>query len=105
MKKFAFIMVLAALMGCGNAQNNENKEQNGASTGSATFAYYNGSNWTVSATGSGAAKLQVIDMMGRVLSSETISGNANVNINQAAGVYVLRLINGENVMVQKAVVR
>ena len=29
-------MVLAALMGCGNAQNNENKEQNGASTGSAT---------------------------------------------------------------------
>ena len=36
MKKFAFIMVLAALMGCGNAQNNENKEQNGASTGSAT---------------------------------------------------------------------
>lgn len=36
MKKFAFIMVLAALMGCGNAQNNENKEQNGASTDSAT---------------------------------------------------------------------
>ena len=36
MKKFALIMVLAALMGCGNAQNNENKEQNGASTGSAT---------------------------------------------------------------------
>ena len=36
MKKFAIIMVLAALMGCGNAQNNENKEQNGASTGSAT---------------------------------------------------------------------
>ncbi len=29
-------MVLAALMGCGNAQNNENKEQNGASTDSAT---------------------------------------------------------------------
>lgn len=34
MKKFAFIMVLATLFGCGNAQNN-NKE-NGASTGSAT---------------------------------------------------------------------
>lgn len=37
MKKIAFIMVLAALVGCGNAQNNkENNEQNGASTGSAT---------------------------------------------------------------------
>ena len=72
-------------------------------TATETFAYFNGSNWTVSNVGD--ATLQVIDMMGRVLSSETISGNANVNINQAAGVYVLRLINGENVMVQKAVVR
>ena len=40
-----------------------------------------------------------------MLSSQTLSGNANVNINQAAGIYVLRLVNGENVMVQKVVVR
>ena len=35
MKKFAFIMVLAALVGCGNAQNKK-AEQDVASTGSAT---------------------------------------------------------------------
>jgi hypothetical protein len=44
-------------------------------------------------------------MMGRVLSSETLNGNANVTLNQAAGIYMLRLINGENVMGQKVVVR
>jgi len=70
-----------------------------------SFAYFNGSNWTVSATGSGAATLQVIDMMGRVLSSETISGNTEININQPAGVYMLRLIDNENVRAQKVVVR
>ena len=88
-------------------------EENGASTGSATFAYYNGSEWVVSgpstpSTGSGtsgAAVLQVVDMMGRVLSSETINGNCTKAINAAQGIYVLRLINGENVKVQKIVVR
>ena len=68
-----------------------------------TFAYYNGSEWIIN--NSGNATLQVIDMMGRVLSSQTLNGNANVNINHAAGIYMLRLVNGENVMVQKVVVR
>ena len=72
-------------------------------TATETFAYFNGTNWTVSNVGD--ATLQVIDMMGRVLSSETLNGNANVNINQAAGIYMLRLVNGENVKVQKVVVR
>jgi len=67
------------------------------------FAYFNGSSWTIS--NMGEATLQVVDVMGRVLSSETISGNANVTLNQAAGVYMLRLVNGENVKVQKVVVR
>ncbi len=71
--------------------------------GNNAFAYYNGSSWTVSNVGE--ATLQVVDMMGRVLSSETLNGNANVTLNQAAGIYVLRLVNGENVMVQKVVVR
>ena len=68
-----------------------------------TFAYFNGSEWVISNTGD--ATLQVIDMMGRVLRSEQISGNTTVNINEIAGVYMLRLVNGENVMVQKVVVR
>ena len=78
-------------------------DENGASTGSATFAFFNGSEWVINNEGN--ATLQVVDMMGLVVSSEAINGNANLNLNQAAGVYMLRLVNGENVMVQKIVVR
>ena len=78
---------------------NTGVEENATST----FAYYNGSAWNIS--NMGEAILQVVDMMGRVLSSETISGNVSISLNQPAGVYMLRLVNGENVMVQKVVVR
>lgn len=67
------------------------------------FAFFNGDSWVVS--NNGEAILQVVDMLGRVVSSETVSGNAVVSINQPAGVYVMRLLNGENVRVQKVVVR
>ena len=76
--------------------------------GDNAFAYFNGSNWTISnpSTGSGSeATLQVVDVMGRVISSEQINGNAEVNINQPAGVYMLRLVSGDSVKVQKVVVR
>ena len=46
-----------------------------------------------------------MDVTGRMISSESISGNANISINAAQGVYMLRLVNGENVKVQKVVVR
>lgn len=78
-------------------------EENGASTGSATFAYFNGTSWTVSNTGD--ATLQVVDITGRIVSSETITGNATVSLNQPAGIYMLRLVNGNDVKVQKVVVR
>ena len=68
-----------------------------------SFAFFNGSEWVVS--NQGRATLQVVDVMGRVLSSEQINGNAEVNINQPAGVYMLRLVNGDSVKVQKVVVR
>lgn len=67
------------------------------------FAYFNGSSWTIS--NMGEATLQVVDVMGRVLSSETISGNTEINFNQPTGIYMLRLVNSENVRVQKVVVR
>jgi hypothetical protein len=67
------------------------------------FAYFNGSSWTID--NMGEATLQVVDVMGRVLSTETISGNTEVNLNQAAGVYMLRLVTGNDVKVQKVVVR
>ena len=68
-----------------------------------TFAFFSNGNWIIA--NEGQATLQVVDVMGRVLSSQAISDNAEVNVNQPAGVYVLRLINGENVKVQKVVVR
>ena len=77
--------------------------ENGPSTGSASFAYYDGSAWVVS--NEGQATVQVVDALGRVLSTETISGNASISVNQPAGVYVLRLIKGDNVKTQKIVVR
>ncbi len=78
-------------------------EENGASTGSETFAFFNGSEWMISNTGN--ATLQVIDVLGRVLSSETISGTVTVSLKETAGVYMLRLVNGNDVKVQKVVVR
>ena len=53
----------------------------------------------------GVATLQVVDMMGRILSSETISGNYTKQINAPVGVYVLRIMNGNNVRTQKIVVK
>ena len=68
-----------------------------------TFAFFNGSSWTVSNTGD--ATLQVVDITGRIVSSETLNGNATISLNQPAGIYMLRLVNGNDVKVQKVVVR
>ena len=78
-------------------------EANGA-LGNDNFAYYDGSVWMV--TGSyDNATVQVIDMMGRVLSSQTVNGSAELNINHAQGVYVLRLINNNEIKTQRIIVR
>ena len=47
----------------------------------------------------------MVDVTGRVLSSETISGSCSKTVNAAPGVYMLRLINGDNMKVQKVVVK
>ena len=78
-------------------------EANGA-MGNDNFAYYDGSVWMVTGYYDNAT-LQVVDLMGRVLSSQTVNGSAELNINQAQGVYVLRLINGNEIKSQKIVVR
>ena len=80
----------------------------GSSTGSDNFAFFNNGVWIINnpSTGSGDnATLQVVDALGRILSSETISGSCSKAINVATGVYMLRLINGNDVKVQKIVVR
>ena len=53
----------------------------------------------------GEATLQIIDVTGRILSTETFSGSYNKAINAANGVYMIRLIQGENVRTQKIVVK
>ena len=53
----------------------------------------------------GKSVLQVIDVTGRILSSETINGSYNKQIDAAPGVYLLRLVNGNDVKTQKIVVR
>ena len=74
----------------------------GSSAGSDTFAFFSNGNIIVN----GEGMLQVIDMTGRVL--YTAEANSAFRIQHSAfptpGVYVLRLINGENVRTQKIVV-
>ena len=67
------------------------------------FAFFSNGSFVIN--NEGEAELQVVDMMGRIVKSESINGCANVSVNGAAGVYMLRLVNGDNVKVQKVVVR
>ena len=66
------------------------------------FAFFNNGNLIIN--NDGEATLQVVDVMGRILSSETVSGSCSKHINAAKGVYMIRLINGSDVKVQKIVV-
>jgi hypothetical protein len=75
----------------------------GPSTGSGAFAYFNGSEWQISNIGE--ATLQVVDVMGRIVKSVALEGNATVSINEMPGVYMMRLLNGNDVKVQKVVIR
>ena len=67
------------------------------------FAFFSNGNFIINNEGN--AMLQVVDVTGRILKSETINGCASVNVNAAPGVYMLRLINGDNMKVQKVVVK
>jgi hypothetical protein len=68
-----------------------------------TFAFFSNGNLIVN--NEGEATLQVVDVMGRVVSSQTVSGTTELSFNQVPGVYVLRLVNGNDVKTQKIVVR
>jgi len=75
----------------------------GSNNDSDNFAFFSNGNWIIG--NEGEATLQVIDVTGRVLSSETVNGSVSKAINASAGVYMLRLINGNDVKTQKIVVR
>jgi hypothetical protein len=67
------------------------------------FAFYSNGSFVINNEGN--ATLQVIDVTGRIISTENINGCANVNVNGAAGVYMLRLVNGDNMKIQKVIVK
>ena len=67
------------------------------------FAFYSNGNLVINNTG--AATLQVVDITGRILSSESINGCYNTKVNAAAGVYMLHLINSNGVQTQKIIVK
>ena len=69
----------------------------------APFAFLSNGNWIIA--NEGQATLQVIDLTGRILSNETINGYVSKAIQAAPGMYVLRLLNDNNVKTQKIVVR
>ena len=78
---------------CGDA-NDDNDGDND------TFAFISNGNIIVNGTGT----VQVIDMMGRII----VSGDAKHCVSTRGfvpGVYVIRLIDGENINVQKIIVR
>lgn len=79
------------------------KDAEGAVENNEAFAFNSNGSWIV--VNEGQATLQVIDLQGRMISSETIEGCVSKTVQAAPGVYVLRLINGENIRVQKVVVR
>ena len=68
-----------------------------------TFAFYSNGSFVIN--NEGEATVQVMDVTGRMLSSEAINGSASINVEGAAGVYMVRLVNGENVRVQKIIVK
>ena len=76
------------------------------STGADTenqFSFYSNGNWIIN--NEGDATLQVVDVTGRIMSSEEISGCYSKHIEAAPGVYMLRLINGNDMKVQKIVIK
>ena len=68
-----------------------------------SFAYFNNGNLVIN--NEGQATLQVVDVMGRILRSESINGCASISVKAAPGVYMLRLINGNDVKVQKVIIK
>ena len=77
----------------------------GSSLADDSFSFIN-SNGNFSIFGiEGEATLQVLDVMGRMLSTETFSSSIEKRLDVVPGVYFIRLVNGVDVKTQKVVVR
>ena len=80
------------------------KEADGPSSGSETFAFINNGNIIITGAEAGAT-LQIVDMTGRVVVSCGGHTRCVPTSGMAKGLYVLRLINGDDVKMQKIVIR
>lgn len=67
------------------------------------FAYY--SNGQIMVNNDGDGVIQLMDVAGRFVSSAPVSGSCAVSVNATPGLYLLRLVSGEKVWIQKIVVR
>ena len=83
----------------------EETDDEDASTGTATFAFFNGTEWVVTNDGHGPAQLALIDLQGRVLKTATLGeGQTHIALPDVAkGMYLLRLTNERGMRVQKVV--
>ena len=65
------------------------------------FAFFDGSSWVVN----GKGRLEVVDVLGRILHAETLHGDQNrVSLdNYAKGIYLLRLWEGDTPKIQKII--
>ena len=78
-------------------------EENETDDEEGNFAFYTNGVWIID--NEGESTLQLIDVTGRMLSSDRISGCTAKAYQVAPGVYMLRLVNGSNGRVQKIVVK
>jgi len=76
------------------ANENDNENEN------SPFAFINNGNIIVNGEGT----LQVVDVTGRVVVSREVIPHSAFKIPHSTGVYVLRLINGDDVKTQKMVI-
>ena len=88
---FRFRLLFAA-KGINNAEGNDD------------FAFVSNGNLMILGI-EGKATLQIVDVTGRILSSETFNGSFNKPISAKTGVYMLNLIQDENVRTQKIIVK
>ncbi len=68
-----------------------------------TFGFFSNGEWIIN--NEGDAILQVVDVNGQIMSNEEINGSVSKHIDAAPGVYMLRLIKGKDIMVQKIVIK
>ena len=80
------------------------KEADAPSSGSETFAFINNGNIIITGAEAGAT-LQIVDMTGHVVASCGGHTRCVPTTGMAKGVYVLRLINGDDVKTQKILIR